>query len=149
MGGPAQAALDQALAIDPQHPKALALAVVLCLTLIPTFGMTGAALATIGTAIFVLVWSTRAVASLLDASLDPVRLARIVAAGAGTTLLVGGLSLVAVPWPVLLIAVLGTYPLFLLACGVVRVEQVAAFRHRLARPEHALTVIDAPAEAHA
>jgi PST family polysaccharide transporter len=127
---------------------ALVLAVVLCFVLIPTMGMTGAALATIGTAIFVLVWSTRAVADLLGATLDVARLARILAAGAATVAVVAGLQLAGGPWPLLLLAVLAVYPAVLLALGVVRVDQINALRTRVQRPD-AAALLGEPAEVHA
>jgi O-antigen/teichoic acid export membrane protein len=111
---------------------ALALAVVLCVTLIPALGMVGAAVATIGTAVFVLIWSTRAVALLLGASLEPARLVRIVVAAAATTVTVGLVDLVTPPWPLLIVGVLLVYPVSLLVTGVVRVEQVSLLRSRLA-----------------
>jgi O-antigen/teichoic acid export membrane protein len=110
---------------------ALALAILLCLVLIPALGMVGAALATIGTAIFVLVWSTRAVAAQLDARLEVRRLVRILVAALATIGAVGLVDLAGAPWPALVVAVLVAYPLALLAAGVVRVEQLALLRTRL------------------
>jgi len=124
---------------------ALALAVALCLALIPWLGMTGAALATIGTAVFVLVWSTRSVATLVGATLDIARVGRILTAGAATVACVAVLQAVSVPWLLLLVAVVVSYPGFLLALGIVRLDQIAALRTRLARTAAPSSTPTAPA----
>jgi hypothetical protein len=90
--------------------------------------MFGAALATIGTAVYVLAASTRATHRHLDVALDPGRLARIGLAGAGT---VGGLAVATVlglPW--LLVALLGgvLYLAALWAVGLIRPDQLTALR---------------------
>lgn len=85
---------------------ALGVAVVLSVGGIAVLGMVGAALATLGTALFVLVASTLAVRRHLTVALDGRRLLLITACAAATAVPLAGGTLVGLPWP--LVAALGS-----------------------------------------
>jgi O-antigen/teichoic acid export membrane protein len=97
---------------------ALVIALVLCVGCVAALGMMGAALATLGTAVYVLYASTSAVRKGLQARLDPFRLVRIMIAAALTAGVLLGLDALGVPWPVLGVAAVLTYVAVLLRLGV-------------------------------
>ncbi len=100
---------------------ALLVTLVLCVALVGRFGLIGAGVAAVGTAVFVVLMSTVAVRRYLDVRLDTARLARVGAAGAVALAATGALSwahgrhLLVVPWPLLLTAALAGYVLALLS----------------------------------
>lgn len=116
------------LAYDAQ---ALVVALVLGFALIPWLGMNGASFAALGTAIFVLFASTRAIRSRLDTRLVPARMLRALAAAA---LAVLGL-LVAVrltlPWFAVLVLSVPLYAVALWATRFVGLSEVRGVLQRL------------------
>jgi O-antigen/teichoic acid export membrane protein len=103
---------------------ALAIAAILGVGLIPGLGMVGAACAALGTAVFVLFASTRAVTRHLDVRLDSGPLVRIIGAAAGLCGALAAADLVGAPWPALLPLALVLYPILLVGLGVVRPSQL-------------------------
>jgi O-antigen/teichoic acid export membrane protein len=104
---------------------ALAIAAILGIALIPGLGMVGAACAAMGTAVFVLVASTRAVSRNLDVRLDGGPLVRIIGAAAGLCGALAAADLVGAPWPTLFPIALVLYPALLVGAGVVRPSRLA------------------------
>jgi O-antigen/teichoic acid export membrane protein len=104
---------------------ALAIAAILGLGLIPGLGMVGAACAALGTAVFVLVASTRAVSRHLDVRLDAGPLVRIIGAAAGLCGALAAADLVGAPWPALLPLALVLYPVLLVGVGILRPSVLA------------------------
>lgn len=78
----------------------LAVAAVLCVALVAAFGTTGAGSAALGTALFVLGASTRAVHKRMGVDLQLLPLLRIVGAGLAAGALLAALLPAALPWPV-------------------------------------------------
>jgi O-antigen/teichoic acid export membrane protein len=105
---------------------ALVIAAILGLGLIPGLGMVGAASAALGTAVFVLFASTRAVSRHLDVHLDSRPLVRIIGAAAGLCGALAAADLVSAPWPTLVPLALVLYPVLLVALGVVRPARLVA-----------------------
>jgi O-antigen/teichoic acid export membrane protein len=99
---------------------ALVVATVGCLILISAYGMIGAALATLCTAVFVLVCSTIAVRWYFNIHLAAGPMIRILLAAAALWASLWVLKRVGAPWPVLIPATLIVYPSWLLAFRVVR-----------------------------
>lgn len=108
---------------------ALVLAAVFCVVFITWLGMIGAAIATMATAVFVLVVSTGAVARDMRARLAPAPLLRILAAAAGLVATLAAATAAGVPWAALIPLALVAYPVWLLALRVVRLDQLRALRH--------------------
>lgn len=81
------------------NAMALGLSLCLCISCIGAFGLLGAPLAALGTAVFVLCASTSAVRRHLGATLDLGRLARIGLAGVVTVGVLAMLRAIGVPWP--------------------------------------------------
>lgn len=94
LGGHQRATLWYSLA-------ALAVSAALSVPLVALFGMAGAGVAAIGTALFVMAASTVALRRLMGVRLETAPLARIGVAAALTTGVLGALSLTALPWPLL------------------------------------------------
>lgn len=87
----------------------LAVSAILSATLVAAFGILGAGLAAIGTALFVMGASTLALRRLMGVRLEPGPLLRIGWTAALTTGVLVALSLTALPWPLLFVAGLLAY----------------------------------------
>lgn len=99
---------------------ALVVASLLGFALIPFWGMSGAALAALGTAVFVLIASTASVRRGLGARLTLSPLTRIAGAAAIVAGALLALSLASVPWPVILLSALPLYVVALILTGFLR-----------------------------
>jgi O-antigen/teichoic acid export membrane protein len=108
---------------------ALGVAAVACSILIRAYGMQGAALATLCTAVFVLTCSTLAIRKHFDAHLAMAPLVRILASAGALWATLWALDRIGAPWPTLVPAMLVAYPLWLCAFGVVRPSSLRALRH--------------------
>jgi len=103
---------------------ALVIAAIAGVLLIPGLGMVGAAAAALGTAIFVLVASTRAVRRNLAVGLQAGPLVRIIGAGAGLTASLAVADVAGAPWPTLVPLALVIYPALLVGVGVLRPSRI-------------------------
>ena len=122
---------------------ALGVATVACTILIRAYGMNGAAMATLCTAVFVLTCSTLAIRRHFDAHLAMGPMARIAMSAAALWCTLWGLDRLGAPWLALVPAALVLYPLWLAAFGVVRLSTLEGLRHPEAELEQAAeTVVD-------
>jgi O-antigen/teichoic acid export membrane protein len=118
---------------------ALVVAAVGCSILIRAYGMEGAALATLCTAVFVLTCSTVAIRRHFDVHLAMGPMLRIGAAAAALWVSLWAIKRTGVSWLVLVPAALVAYPLWLAAFGVLRLSALRALRHPAAEAEEAAT----------
>ena len=120
---------------------ALVVAAVACSILIRAYGMNGAALATLCTAVFVLTCSTLAIRKHFDAHLAMSPMVRIGLAAGGLWATLWGLDRLGVSWLALIPAALVAYPLWLMAMGVVRPSTLRALRHPAADLDEAAEIV--------
>lgn len=120
---------------------ALVVAAVACTILISAYGMIGAALATLCTAVFVLVCSTVAVRRYFKVHLALMTMARILAAAATLWGALWLLQRLGTPWLMLIPAALVAYPVSLLAFGVVRPSNVRSWRNPVAEVHEAADMV--------
>jgi O-antigen/teichoic acid export membrane protein len=111
---------------------ALVVAAVGCLILIRAYGMDGAALATLCTAVFVLICSTVAVRRHFKVRLAIAPITRILAAAAALWVTLWIVRRAGAPWPVLIPTTLAAYPAWLLAFRVMRPSTLWSWRHTVA-----------------
>jgi O-antigen/teichoic acid export membrane protein len=108
---------------------ALVVAAVACSILIRAYGMNGAAMATLCTAVFVLTCSTLAIRRHFDAHLAMGAMTRILVSAAALWVTLWGLQKIGTSWLLLVPAALVAYPLWLAVFGVVRLSTLKALRH--------------------
>ncbi len=120
---------------------ALVVAAVACSILIRAFGMNGAAMATLCTAVFVLTCSTLAIRKHFDAHLAMSPMVRIGLAAGGLWVTLWGLDRLGVSWLALIPATLVAYPVWLMAMGVVRPSTLRALRHPAAELDEAAEMV--------
>jgi O-antigen/teichoic acid export membrane protein len=107
---------------------ALVVAAVGCTVLITAFGMVGAALATLVTAVFVLVCSSVAIRTRLRVHLQLLPIVKILAAAGALWTSLWLIRRAGAPWPVLIPASLVAYPVWLLAFRVVHLSTLRSWR---------------------
>jgi len=120
---------------------ALFVAGVGCTILVSAYGMIGAAVATLCTAVFVLVCSTVAVRRYFNVHLAGGAMARILGAAAALWGTLWLLQHIGAPWPLLVPAALIAYPGWLLAFGAVRPSSLRSWRHPVTQAHQAADLV--------
>lgn len=100
----------------------------LCLLLIPRAGIAGAAWAALGAYLLSAVWSRQILRRELGVGAAPARAVRVAAAATGLGLVVAALTYLGVPWWAATVLGAATYPLWLVAAGVVGADTWRAIR---------------------